>query len=184
MSVQDFIFVSIPKCGTNFQGGVLEEISGLNWAITRQDNIAKEIADAKSLNRFLFRHRISKSHIDYLLEHNYKFIFLYRDPRDQLISFIFWMMKMVPEHQLSKISPFKEQIRNAILASSHSYEVFTKETDSNEIAHSYWYHIYYHQLDNIPEESRFRVKFEDIVGEKGGSLMKHKLRQFQQYVIF
>lgn len=165
---ENFMFISIPKCGTNLLSGVLQDMTGLAWGLPDEKDIELEVEKACQNKKMLFSHRVTPPSIEFLLSKNYKFIFLYRDPRDQLISFIFWMKKMAPNHLISKFSDVNDQIHAMLTEKIKITQSFTMSTDEDELSHEYWFNVFYDQVADIPPQSIYRVRFEDIIGSRGG----------------
>lgn len=91
--------ISIPKCGTHLLKPIIEELTGkkersaigpdnqYNW-LTLSQNKTINISNQE----YLWGHTMaSKENIDLLAKHKYKVIFIYRDPRDQLVSLAHFM---------------------------------------------------------------------------------------------
>ena len=182
MGVENFMFMSVPKCGTNLLNGILQDMSGLQWAAKYNPDISQEVASSVENNQFLFRHLISQDHLDYLIAHDYKFIFLYRDPRDQLISYIFWMTKMVPDYAISKIEGIENQITAMLSVSPNEEENVLEE--SKNISHDCSYGKFYRQCKLIPKENLMKVKFEDLIGKKGGGNNRAQMKTLKRIANF
>jgi len=153
------IFVtSIPKCGTHL---LLKAI----YLMTKQEPYWI-YEDTKSLENNLKRgcKQILTSHVPYSLEneeifenYNTKCFFIYRDPRDQVISYAHWEIKSHPE-KYRGTSPI-ELMRKFIDGSVPPPHM------TNVNGPTAFYHAYLGWREN---SNICTIKFEDLVGPLGG----------------
>jgi hypothetical protein len=96
---QKIFLTAIPKCGTHLMGHLITLITGNPWLISR-DNLLhlsdRSIHDFNNTpNVFLGTHAVaSLSNMQHAKQGNYKGIFVYRDPRDSVISFAYYIAKL------------------------------------------------------------------------------------------
>ncbi len=149
LGINDFVFLSIPKCGTHLLQSVLKELSGLEPIF---DEEIEALIKAKKNKQFVSSHNLIKSQVDvnYLIDKKFKIIFLYRDPRDQLISFIFWVADKKPPH------PIYSDLDSEI------------EAYINNNFHENWFVPFTQQLKGIPAEQILQIRYVDLVGARGG----------------
>lgn len=157
---------------------ILEQITKLQrQACICLTNI-KRVEDAKKSNSFLMTHFIENWQIvEELISSDYKFIFLFRDPRDQLISYVYWMPMMDEErYPVKKISNRNELIKELITG-----EIY------GQPAYEMWIGAGLELVKNIPKDRLLMIKFEDIIGPHGGATLEkqlytiHKISQFIDY---
>lgn len=155
----DFTMLSVPKCGTHLLVECLKGISektpyGIpSLSFSKDPNIIDSI---KSEGKFIYAHGYSKEQRDQLNLIGYKVLFIYRDPRDQLISLMYWL-KYLPEYPPSKIQDTNNIIHELITGNLYgmpAYETYYNKT--------------FVQLKDFPLEKMLMIKFEDLVGSKGG----------------
>lgn len=166
MGVDDFVYVTNPKSGTHLLVEILKEVSGLNWRhlLDQHDTISIELEKAKQNNQFLFKHTLSEEETWFLISQKCKFVFLYRDPRDQLISQIFWVMRVDPTDPICAIKDLNRQITSLITG-----------TDKIKPFFENWFAPLYHEVEKVPLGYVCKVKFEDIIGSRGGGSDENQL---------
>lgn len=176
------LMISIPKCGTHLLYKCIKTI--LNIPIYPRDDDEKNNFFANH-DRFccenMEKHRLLKNASKFLI---------YRDPRDQLISFIFWLNrfnkdKIHNNFSLEEILDFEknldinlsydaykhlnfdELILQLILGGSAYYDV-TGIYKPNYKTHGItdFYKSYWGWLSHFPDF--VLIKFEDLIGSKGG----------------
>lgn len=162
-ALEDFIFLSNHKCGTHLLMQFIENITGLTWQqkYNNKPDISQEIQELKQNRLILWKHQINDEHFKYLQSKKYKFVFLYRDPRDQLISYIFWMPRVVKHAPICQIKDIHTQIRVLIEGSSTIKPLFS--------------HKNFEQMKRVQRKNVLMVKFEDIVGSRGGGCDEKQL---------
>lgn len=151
--MHDFVYLSVPKSGTHLLQKVLEEMTGLKpQSLRSYDGAIESIEETKKNNQFLYTHNLLRESkvTDYLVSKNYKIILIYRDPRDQLISFIFWIANKKPPHPIYK--DFDTELTAYI----------------NGHFHEAWFVPFYEQVNIMPSDSVLKIRYEDLVGSRGG----------------
>ena len=91
------VLISIPKCGTHLLIKCLERLSGAKFDFTghhlNAQGLDNRLRQLRS-DRFLVAHLpFSQSSLQKILKYNARALFIYRDPRDQLISFSHYIMQ-------------------------------------------------------------------------------------------
>lgn len=148
--MEDFVFISVPKCGTNLLVHILEELSGLKNFVPEHHNKKRNIdyEDLKRNSQFVVSHELFEEECDYVIKNKYKVISIYRDPRDQLISLIFYTKTITEDSSEERI--------NNVITSCIDRDIYEK-----------WYSDVFNQFKKISSENLLRIKFEDLIGSRG-----------------
>ncbi len=155
------LIISIPKSGTHLIGKAILEITGKeDFAIENSKelngdlplmNISANDLDKViilSKNYYLKSHLFySKTHEDLLFEKKQAIFFNIRDPRDQAISYAHWQ-KDLPEHYPHAITMTLDEILTDIIKNINNF-------------YTLW-------LLWMDYPFALTVRFEDLVGSKGG----------------
>jgi len=93
------LLTAIPKCGTHLVGRLITIITGKSWMVGRDNMLYlsdKTINEFNATpNVFLGTHAVaSLGNIEKVKKGNYKGIFVYRDPRDSVVSFAYYIAKL------------------------------------------------------------------------------------------
>lgn len=157
--------VSIPKSGTHLLQQVLISYPPIYRYFSRVLNnsncnsldIFKQHMKGVKNGQFVLSHLFFKQeYYEYLIDNGFKIIFLYRDPRDILLSEAHFAIKR-KDHRLNKIlidKPLNERIKTLILGNEH-WGGIGKKMD----AHYGW----------LLADEVLSIKFEELVGNLGGS---------------
>lgn len=146
------LLISIPKCGTHLLAKGLEIISKKELApeIKIGDIIKYGISKLDCKNYFY------RCHLPYfslfckqLINENYKLFFIYRDPRDHVISRAFWIQKRQEKKQ-----SIQELIDYCI----------------KDVKRCYYRYLGWKNNENV-----CTVKFEHLIGELGGGSNEQQL---------
>jgi hypothetical protein len=136
---------SIPKCGTHLLAKAIELTANIKLIdeIKAEKIINFGIPSNKNENQFSRCHMpFLKSLSEEILAKNYKVFFIYRDPRDQVVSRAYWIQKRQKNKQ--KI----ETLIDFLIADIKNY---------------------YHRFLPWKNEGHIcTLKFEDLVGQLGG----------------
>jgi hypothetical protein len=151
------LLISIPKCGTHLMGlllGILTDqrhrTPGIR-VVNGFEQIAKESIQLHQEGKFSHIHyNVSKKGIGLCKEHNICLFFIYRDPRDQIIS---WILT----EDTSSPDSIQDRISNAIDPNKEYFWGYKGVGGLYELT-TPWI--------NVP--SVCAVKFEDLVGPAGG----------------
>ncbi|MBA3815279.1 MAG: sulfotransferase domain-containing protein [Parachlamydiaceae bacterium] len=158
---QKFVIFTPPKCGTHLVCNVVSYMLGSAPLITDQFNSIEDVTniieDAKRNNQFLVSHSFTSEMLESLIKKNYKIIFILRDPRDQLISMMYWMKKGYwNEFTVSKIDDRSEQIDEMITGNIFGWSCYEGCIG-----------VRMELLKSLPAESVYITRFETLVGPKG-----------------
>lgn len=166
LNASDNLVITIPKSGSH----LIQKCLNL---INEEFKI-----DSKPINFFHLRY--SEQSLKYFKSRNYNFIYHFlmtRDPRDQIVSFIYYFPKLIPvdtkiEFNNYRNLSFDEILLCLICFGSSWYQYFftdewdpTKKEGCNDI-----FNFYKSYLDwqNDPNYNFCLIKFENLVGPKGG----------------
>lgn len=159
-----FVVFTPPKCGTHLVCNVLGYMLGSAPLITDKletpENTFELVENANKNNQFLVSHSFTSEMLDGLILRGYKIIFILRDPRDQLISMMYWMKKGYwNEFTVSKISDINEQIEELITGERLGWRCY-EDCIGYRLA----------MVQALKPEDVFITSFERLVGPKGGGL--------------
>ena len=177
-SSPSYIFLNcIPKSGTHMINGIVEEITRKNVSLLEVSDMAfngmfydykNHESKIRSFpdNAFVLSHLAAvKTNQELIANYGSSHIFLYRDPRDVAVSYTNWAMKQ------------KRSFMCDILASQESFDdalsLVLKGFAPYEVGTNYkafpgvlkWYRDYQPWLSSA---DTFVIKFEDIIGTRGG----------------
>ena len=98
---KNIVQISIPKAGTNLLQKCISSLTGMHpvtWIINWKDPIELFIVDPKKFNHVSQNAKHWKNHLffnkdfePYLNSDKNAFFFIYRDPRDQIVSLAYFM---------------------------------------------------------------------------------------------
>lgn len=180
-SIDHYAVISIPKCGTHLLLKTLQFLSGMKKEI----DVAPPgwtILDDNTIKSFLNQSALLKTHaihidanITRLNNNNFKTFFIYRDPRDQIVSAAFWIKKTTrewPSHSRWSISAIIDKL---IVDSGSVWSVIFKPVTlwQNKDITSF-YNLY------MPwrfEPYIYTTTFEKLVGPKGGGNKDVQIRE-------
>jgi sulfotransferase 6B1 len=182
---------SYPKSGTHLLYQILYSIPGLNqWddlisvqalcgMINTADHIRWKLGSAP--NKSIVRSHLTycKEILNILTEHNCRVIFIYRDLRDVVVSHANWVCreKRIFLHDIyQKKTSFQEQLMSSIegipLGSPFGSNVSQPSIGQDFSRWRGW----------VNDSKTLAVKFEDLVGERGGGEEETRLKKIEQIV--
>ncbi|NGX57536.1 MAG: hypothetical protein K940chlam3_00428 [Chlamydiae bacterium] len=155
-----FILVTVPKCGSHLIIHVLYEMLHKNdQRQLRSDyqDFLHELMIAERRGTYLSTHQPSSQEaIEFVKDHGYKVIFIIRDPRDQLVSLMYYNQQGYwPQLPISQLSQ-SEQIEELITGNCYGYQAY-EDCFSNRLG---W-------IDLGPEIT-YVTTFEKLIGIHGG----------------
>lgn len=164
----DFCVFTWPKCGTHLLTYILGQITSMNAHGTALLNLHENldfVSHVKEKNGFPYTHIIADWQFDELIEKNYKFIFIYRDPRDQIVSYAYWidiLNEVHPHYPLIKLDiPQRiEELITGQLFGKPMYEAYDE--------HSF-------KKSNELRDYVLSVRFEDLIGPNGGGSLEKQV---------
>lgn len=161
MPSRDFVVFTPPKCGTHLLTNILSYMLGRGPLITDKlgslEDVLQLAKEAKDNNQYLVSHSFTEEMLHVFIDRGYKIFFIVRDPRDQLISMMYWMKKGYwNEFQASKISDVKEQIEELITGEHYGWRCY-------EGCIGYRLEI----IKALDSEAVHQTSFEALVGSRG-----------------
>lgn len=166
-----YALISIPKCGTHLLLRTMSLISRINNHIGPKGWC---IFDDATLNIFLRKPVLLKTHALYIEQNIIKFrhpsiktFFIYRDPRDQIISAAFWVKKTVKEWPLQSTWSLEAIITELITGGGPIWgAIFSaQEIWQNLCGITSFYDLY---LPWLNEQHIYSTTFEKLIGNLGG----------------
>jgi hypothetical protein len=173
---QPFIVITPEKTGTHLLTKVMERMSSKKtrncWAHSlTHEELLKELKIAEENEAFLHMHALPTDEIiNTLLTHSYKVIFLMRDPRDVIISLLFYIDKgwtygpFRRDYPYGKLS-FDEKLDELISGSRYGLSALNS--------------IIGRRIPWIYQDVSFVyvAHFENLVGDKGGGTDQAQLEE-------
>lgn len=174
-----FVVCSPPKCGTHLIGKILQSMLNEEASYHLTDFVSTEqalelIEAANYQNQFTVAHNYSEELLDRLVERDYRIIFIIRDPRDQLISMTFFMRKgNWSQYRVAHIADFNEQITEMISGMNFGFSCYERCMEG-----------YLDRVQRISPRSLLIVRFENLVGVKGGGTQKRQIKEILKLARF
>ena len=143
----------------------------------------QQVDDLKPYNSFLSHMPYTSSNIDILMANNFKRFFVYRDPRDQIISMIFWIYRYPhkrPHHAHLSIEELTYELINEGAAIYHPHLAGPEIKSIHGI-----YDLYKLYLPWKNHPAIYVTSFEKLIGEHGGSskeIQKQEIRNIAQHI--
>ncbi len=179
--VKKIIDISIPKCGTRLLRKCVESLTGskhistgtlLPHTVPRSlyilSNEELRVASKFPDNRIWATHlQYNETNSVFLSTlNNYALIFMIRDPRDQLISFIYHMRRYPKTYPQAKGMTTSDLIFDLIKHSTSAQNHPPSEGIND---------LYERYLQWIGTKDILTIQFEDLVGLKGGGSLEKQL---------
>jgi len=170
------VICSIPKCGTHLLMALLSEIGytikGCMVSPTFLHLHADRLRTELGSREYTITHAIaSKENIEILQRTGHKVIFIYRDPRDQLISFARYLRQFIKKNRLTAAHwPYNDMITKLMVTYSIDTRVYCDRfwsdplfTTMGSIADFYRRYMHWQDCPYV-----YTTRFEALVGAKGG----------------
>ncbi len=179
------VVTSIPKSGTNLLARCISLLTGKQLQVNFRplyENYGSKATwhgPNSALWNTLPANSFYLSHIVYneqakqeLIFYNYKHLFIYRDPRDQIVSYYYW----------SRHWPNVIDVHN----NDYEFYLYYLITNGNVISGctkgiAEFYQCY---LPWINEPTCYAVKFEDLIGPQGGGNLNTQLHEIKNIANF
>lgn len=166
-----FVVHSIPKCGTHFIQRTMTLLTKQKFRHSGENNFENHLEDAEKRNLLL---RLFGPHTQIgnqiLTKKRYKLVAMIRDPRDALISLLFYMRRgwgdtsrrdfFIVDHDFDSLS-LDEQIMSLI------------EPRKNGLSYLNYYNS---RIGWALSPKSLIVKYEDLVGEEGGGDLNSQIK--------
>jgi len=176
------LVVSLPKAGTHLLEGVLEELPGIRnagWK-TLSEGAAAHVVIERRLNR-IGRGMFANAHLahsDWIMEimrsREVKVIFMIRDPRDIAVSRYKYVAEIDYLHPANKLFSAMENDAERLSASIVGIEGIMPGIGEMLERFQGW----------IGEESVLVLRFEDLIGARGGGVDEVRFCQLKRILQF
>lgn len=158
---------SIPKCGTHLVKKCIALINhgNFNYPVRTFFNACEQ--DFKRGSHVLSHAPYNSALGELIIEHNYKGIFMIRDPRDQVVSFIHFAQDSMKIWETLRSMPFEAAVTSWI---TDTKLIKAKGRFSDPIMDSFGNiaDFYNHYLPWIDHPNFYTVRFENLIGAQGG----------------
>lgn len=188
--ISDVISISVPKTGTHL---LSECIAGILGKTPNFSNIVDSRRDDKSTSNVYWNHLRFTQQYAQKLKRDKKFL-LIRDPRDQVVSMTFWAEEEIKNKKerflkiyLKQLKgtdymayhhlTFKERLNKLIFEGSPIYDGFNPFLKTKTYGISNFYHAY---LPWLKEPNVCLIRFENLVGAKGGGSDELQYKEIQK----
>lgn len=154
---------SVPKCGTHLLNQIIRGIPTFKnakwlWLLQHQDYI-KKMENVESVTVMLGHVHYSDELRDYLDKHKIPRLFIYRDPRDMIVSYVYYVMNIADGHELKDY--FTEELtcnEERIMKLITGFNLEEKSLRYNDIR----YH-YYPFMPWKDDSNTFVLRYEDLI---------------------
>ncbi len=162
--------ITIPKCGTNLLLKMLTEICYAQLAIPRKrffliDDQAVKILMTSPLFILIAHAIYVEKNIKKLNDVRIKKVFIYRDPRDQIVSAAFWIktIERAPQHEWSLDELIDALITDGSMLWSTIFLAQNPWIHVKDVASFYNLYLPWRFEPNV-----YATTFEKLVGKEGG----------------
>ena len=163
------LLISIPKCGTHLLIKCIKLLSGAQLKFTGDVTIPHYIDVSLSglqSDTFLVSHIPStQDFVNAIGKHNVRVLFIYRDPRDQLVSYAHYIRNNNCSKHPHPAWPMArdmslDEIIDSLMTEKKLYHFFHGISDVNEFYRAFmpWMNF----------KDFLVIRFEDLIGTKGG----------------
>lgn len=185
-----FIF-SVPKCGTHLAIKAARLLTNRNpicsSTIIKNNMVSLSHAMFRSCNsnNIIWGHILyNQTNCNFLAHKKFKGLFIYRDPRDQLISHIFWQQKMDRKAIDNYSKDINELISHFIKDGNFFYTHVAPGTLEHynpvaPIGISTYYKLFLPWKNN---PSFYAIKFENLIGPDGGGSKELQIKELHNIV--
>ncbi len=179
----NFLIITIPKSGTHLLLKALAFLTDAKPRKTKHIEFFFEDDFIYEPNTYIqaLHQPASVANRALVQRHNLPVIFLIRDPRDQLISSIYWIEKHKEKHGFSLLENLsKENAITMILSDYRTFNINPTALRCRTIKD-----FYYSYLGWTTYSRTLTVRFEDLVGSKGGGndeKQKETLKAIAQHI--
>lgn len=165
----NIVIVSIPKCGTHLLGKTLKLITGKPFAYSSGIMGTMKEEDLKLKGKILLSHcNYARHNIDLFNRYkNCKYFFIYRDPRDAVVSMISHLNECI---ERSKKSPSGNQMPNFCNTDEMIHFIISEygRLFNADLTDLYLVSDYYGNFLNWFKDNKFcLIKYENLIGEDG-----------------
>ncbi len=185
------LLTSTPKCGTHLLIKLFNLIiPGNPEGIMAGDDLNDEIIQkAIDNNEYIWSHyACNENNLFFIKKYNIKTVYIYRDPRDQLISFIDWFKNFLSKDDdwKSKLNvdlwtktPFDGLLSLAIQNLSVCFATDNYPSATIPLFNPFeeWFLCNNRFIPWTKTKGVYSLRFEDLVGPSGGGSLKRQIRE-------
>ena len=176
---KNVVQISIPKCGTHLLKKCIWSLTGTKSVAEDQINpyiASPEKFKHKSKNKTHWRNHLfyNESFEPFLNNSQNAFFFIYRDPRDQIVSFAYYMKLYNHSVKANEIT-FDQLLMELI--TSESGEIYNNQPPCKNINEIYKKYIPWLSATHVCS-----IRFEDLVGPKGGGNLEAQLNSIKKII--
>jgi hypothetical protein len=147
---------SIPRCGTHLLTYVVELMTGLKKHNTMGDVITGNKLPKLATHEFPYFHvHYSAPAANFFARNNYRGLFIYRDPRDEVVSYTYW--RFVRYSWKDRMN-FPQVMNQLIDSVAKRYNAF---------------------LPWLKDPRFYSLRFENLVGQQGGGSRQAQVREIR-----
>jgi len=166
-NVQSPILVtSMPKCGTHLLTRAVSFLTGKEKVIFDYHEFYKSLTLPVLQKNQYFQHHVyyTDEVAAFLRANHFKILYIYRDPRDQVVSRAYWVKAMPEAHtQMPKHDKISDIITYLITDINAAYAPFMRWTQEPNVC---------------------SLKFEDLIGPKGKGNLKAQVLAFRKIAAY
>lgn len=176
------LIISIPKCGTNLLVKAIDLLLGKPFGLTNtwirrleiNENCINSVIDVPDFTP-LYEHGVYNEWAEsQLITNNIKTLFIYRDPRDQLISYIFWHKERLTV--LDNCSMDESIFRGIEHGVKELYFNWPGIIGIDQFYRSF--------IPWIQSSIVYSLRFEDLVGPQGGGSLEAQIRELENIAYY
>lgn len=179
LASQNFLLISAQKTGTHLISKALQNLTDRNdyfyTGSHAPGELRKGLNYAKANNMFLWMHaNPAKQMIHMIRKQKYKIIFMWRDPRDQIISLLH---KILEGGFPSCIAPKNKPHFHSLTFEEQLHELIT----GDRYGISWTERMMLDRMGWLEQDPKlvYVCKFEKLVGEEGGGTRKLQIKEIQ-----
>ncbi|HVW99781.1 MAG TPA: hypothetical protein VHA52_05035 [Candidatus Babeliaceae bacterium] len=169
----------IPKTGTHLVGKCLFLLTGKRHLLHAGVPDKAKLKELSKDNFFSTHTKYTREHAREIEENNYKCFFILRDWRDQLVSFTYWVLKRDQEWPGLRYMEFNDLLMELIERGAPVYSHFGPREDHALFSLNGVDKFYRPYFAWMKHPAFYTVKFENLVGPKGGGTLDAQLQEIK-----
>lgn len=180
-SPKKVLLVSIQKCGTHLIQNLFKQVGLLNDSTQATGPVHLREFKKKKENTFISSHHTPADDVQAKLEEDpgsMKIIFLFRDPRDAVISWFHWVhpsnKKPAHSHMRYMQKVYSNFSDDEIIDMAISNDKLRKQ-EYNVLEHFYLSRVH------LFHPNVLKMRFEDLIGPQGGGNRQRQLKSIKAF---
>lgn len=158
------LVASVPKCGTHLLKQIIMGVPCLGkgrWILQKDDFLA-DMSDCPQRTVMVGHLHHKKSLVKHLNKNHIPRFFIYRDPRDMIVSYVFYVKDIAKEHELRKyFTHFLQSDEERIMKLITGFTVKDQPLQYGDVTTHYAPFLKW-----IQDPNTFALRFEDLVESK------------------